>query len=260
MSTKRSYRRTAVNKVSREALKDRAVEHGGAGTCVSLDVAKEEIVVVVRWSDGNFERPWSVENPAQIGLLLELLKVLREVCDSLIVGLESTGTYSEAVRLALTDASIAVHRVSGKAVADYSEIFDGVPSQHDGQDAAMIAELTAYGKGSSWPYHSESDQELEIKHQVLRLDAFRTQANTWLGRMEGLLSCHWPEVSRLLTLSSATLRKIITHYGSPEAMASDPEAASRSRSWGRGRLKHEKIAALIDSLPPKNYYKPPGRF
>ncbi len=37
--------------------------------------------------------------------------------------------------MALTAAKIRVVRISGKHVADYSEIFDGVPSKHDGKDA-----------------------------------------------------------------------------------------------------------------------------
>ena len=73
--------------------------------------------------------------------------MLNEVCDSLVIGLESTGTYSESVRYAMTQHSLNIHRLSGKGVADYKEIFDGVPSQHDGKDAAMIAELASFGKG-----------------------------------------------------------------------------------------------------------------
>ena len=86
--------------------------------------------------------------------LIERLSLLRQTCDGLIVALESTGTYSEAIRHAMTMAKLTVHRVSGKAVADYKEIFDGVPSQHDGKDAAMIAELTAFGKGTRWDQSS----------------------------------------------------------------------------------------------------------
>ena len=37
------------------------------------------------------------------------------------------------------DAGIAVVRVSPKAAHDYAEVFDGVPSQHDGKDAAVVA-------------------------------------------------------------------------------------------------------------------------
>jgi len=204
MSNKRIYRRVKVKQVNLEALRETALEKGGVGTCVGLDVAKEEIVVVVRWADGSFERPWSVENPSEIGLLVERLCLLKETCDSLVVGLESTGNYSESVRSAMTDAFLEVHRLSGKGVADYKEIFDGVPSQHDGKDAAMIAELACFGKGTPWPYAAYSESEQQMRHQIARLDAFRTQANQWLGRLEGILAKHWPELTGQLRLSSAT--------------------------------------------------------
>ena len=146
MPTKRNYRRVKVNDISVTSLIETAIEKGDRGASVGLDVAKHEIVAVLRWANGSFERPWSVRNPDEIGLLIPLLVSLKEVCGSLTIGLESTGTYSEAVRQAMTAASLEVHRLSGKGVCDYKEIFDGVPSQHDGKDAAMIAELTTSKK------------------------------------------------------------------------------------------------------------------
>ena len=112
MSKKRLYQRQSVNEVDRDWLRDRAVGHGDAGTTVGLDVAKHEIVVCVRWADGRFERPWSVKNPTEIGLLIELLQQLKELCGSLTIGMESTGTYGDAVRLAMTEAFLEVHRVN----------------------------------------------------------------------------------------------------------------------------------------------------
>ena len=187
MNRKRSYKRQSVNEVSVEWLRDRAVGYGDAGTTVGLDVAKGEIVVCVRWTNGWFERPWSVKNPTEIGLLVELLQQLKEICGSLTIGMESTGTYGDAVRLAMTEGLLEVHRVSGKSVSDYKEIFDGVPSQHDGKDAAMIAELTHYGKGTPWPYMQASEADQAMRHQVLRMDAFRSQATQWMNRLEGLM-------------------------------------------------------------------------
>ena len=247
MSNKRIYRRVDVKQIELEILRETAVIKGDTGTTVGLDVAKAELVVVVRWADGSSERPWSVKNPSEIGLLIELLLMLKEVCGSLIVGLESTGTYSEAVRCAMTESFLEVHRLSGKGVSDYKEIFDGVPSQHDGKDAAMIAELAAYGKGTPWPFSPLSQQDQAIRHQVLRLEAFRTQTNQWLGRVEGILARHWPELLSQLRLSSATLLNACIKYGGPSALAADPDARRQLRSWGRGQLSFAKIDAIIKS-------------
>ncbi|TWU05841.1 IS110 family transposase [Stieleria varia] len=183
MRTKRLYRRVPVKKISVEILKDAGLAKGGSGTCVGLDIGKKEIVAVVRWADGTFDAPWSIKNPVEIDELIVRLQTLKDVCDSLTIGLESTGTYSEAVRYAMTAAFLEVHRISGKASSDYKEIFDGVPSQHDGKDAAIIAELTCFGKGTHRPYVPPGEVEQEIRHQVQRLDAFDSQATQWCGRL-----------------------------------------------------------------------------
>ena len=244
---KRTYQRTCVKEINVAQLVDRACLHGRASTTVGLDIAKGEIVACVRWGDGQFERPWSIANPAEIGLLVELLQQVKDASDGLTVGLESTGTYSDAVRKALTDAFLEVHRVSGKSVGDYQEIFDGVPSQHDGKDAAIIAELTAFGKGTPWPYRPDSESLHQMRHWVHRMDAYRLQANRWTGRLEGVLARHWPELTGQLKLNSKTLLRIVLHYGSPAALSRDADAARRLRSWGRGQLKHAKIERIVES-------------
>ncbi len=120
MAKRRAYRSTAVKKVVLEKVLKSALEgdvHAG------MDIGKGEVFVVIRWSDGTFERPWKVKNPTEIGALVALLQVLARD-RSVTVAMESTGTYGDALRQALSDAGLCVHRVSGKAAHDYAEIFD----------------------------------------------------------------------------------------------------------------------------------------
>lgn len=247
MRSSKSYRRVSVKDVCVASLLARASGKGDQVPVVGLDIGKAEIVAVVRWGQGDFERPWSVSNPSQIGLLIGLLQRLGVQDGGLQVSLESTGTYGEAVRRALTLAGFAVRRVSGKAVSDYAEIFDGVPSQHDGKDAAMIAELSALGKSASWAFCPRSELEEEMAHLVLRLDAFRRQQTVWQGRLEGLLARHWPECTGLLGLSSLTLLELLAEYGGPAALLADSGAAERLRSWSRGQLSRESVEKLLAS-------------
>ena len=247
MAAKRMYRRVSVKKISLEGLKDTAIGKGGAGTCVGLDIGKSEIVATIRWTDGAFEYPISVKNPSETADLVAVLVILRQCCDSLTIGLESTGTYGEPIRAAMTAASLDVHRISGKASSDYKEIFDGVPSQHDGKDAAIIAELTCFGKGTPWPFQPLSENEQRIKHQVRRMDVFQKHVTEWTGRLEAVLAEHWPELSGLLALNSVTLVKIMIQYGSPARLAADPAARDKLAQWGRSSLKPPKIEQIIES-------------
>ena len=57
------------------------------------------------------------------------------------VALEPSGTYGDPFRQALTDAGLNVQRVSPKAAHDYAEVFDGVPSQHDGKESPLKVNL-----------------------------------------------------------------------------------------------------------------------
>lgn len=247
MGSKRTYWRTNVKQIELEQLREKAILHGNSGTSVGLDIGKDEIVVCVRWPNGEFERPWNVANTSQIEALLDRLKLLKEVCASLTVGMESTGTYGDAVRRAMTESGILVHRISGKATSDYQQIFDGVPSQHDGKDAAIVSELTAFGKGTAWPYVADSETLQKVKHQFRRMDCYRTEQVRWLGRLEALLAKHWPELTKHLKLSSPTLLRLLKKYQSPRSLVADPNSAKQLRVWGGVKLTDEKIALVLES-------------
>ena len=131
----------------------------------------------------------------------------------LTVALEPTGTYGDALRYALTQAGLNVHRVEGKASHAYAEIFDGVPSQHDRKDAAVVAELAAVGKSKPWPYDAGSVENQERTYWVQRVEAAQGTMQIGTGRLEGLLARHWPEATQVLQLNSVSLLKTLAHYG-----------------------------------------------
>jgi transposase len=236
-----AYRAVLVNQVFVESL---TADKAGVAAVVGLDVSKNDFLASVRWSDGRFERPWRAKNSEEIPDAIHRLQRLAEG-RPLIIAMESTGTYGDALRQALTDAKLTVHRVSGKAVHDYAEIFDGVPSQHDGKDAAMVAELAAMGKSSPWPYESPTEFDQELSYWVDRMDIQQRIGMLWLGRLEALLARHWPEATRYLELNSETLLQILVEYGGPAALAADASAAKRMKGWGGPFLKQEKIERFL---------------
>jgi len=239
----RAYRATDVNRVELgEWLDGRAetVVHAG------LDVGKESIYCTLRWGAHDFDRPWRARNPSEVVRLAELLSVVG-VGRQLTVALEPTGTYGDALRQALAKAQLTVHRVSPKSASDYAEVFDGVPSQHDGKDAAVVAELSAQGRSWPWPMVVASEVEQELAYQVDWLDGQRRQLMLWCGRVEALLSRHWPEATRVVPLCSATLLQCLAEYGGPRGLAAAPDALERVQGWGRQYLSAAKATALVDS-------------
>src|SRR5437588_2336655 len=145
---RKAFRVIAVKHVSGMKL---AQLHPAESVVVGTDIGKFEVRAICRWAKGEWERPWRVGNPTELGEFLDVLQELRQGRE-LVVAMEPSGTYGDALRQALDDAQIPVCRVSPKGAHDYAEIFDGAPSQHDGKDAAVVAELAAYGKCSVWPY------------------------------------------------------------------------------------------------------------
>src|SRR5262249_50062841 len=145
------------------------------------------------------------------------------------------------------DAKLPVHLVSAKATHDYAEVMDGVPSQHDGKDAAIVAELAAMGKSRLWACQTLSVDDEELQEEVQWLDTQQTLLQTWLGRLEALLARHWPEVTQLLALDSATLLRTLTEYGGPQALIQDPQAPKKLTRWGHRLLLPEKIEAVLES-------------
>jgi transposase len=142
---------------------------------------------------------------------------------------------------------LTVHRVSPKNASDYAEVFDGVPSQHDGKDAGVIAELAAQGRSWPWPLLARTEAEQELAYQVEWLDGQRRQMMMWSGRLEARLSRHWPEATRLVRLVSGTLLHCLAEYGGPAGLAAAPDALQRVQGWGRHYLSAEKAQALVDS-------------
>jgi transposase len=187
-----------------------------------------------------------VKNPGQLGVLLSVLKALSGTLE-LTVAMEPSGTYGDALRQGLSDAGLRLHRISPKAAHDYAEVFDGVPSQHDGKDAAVVAELCALGKGDTWVYQVPEETEQQIAYWVDRMDAYRRLLQVWCGKLEGRMARHWPEAGQLLKVSSATLLRALLEYGGPRELAGDSQAGAKLKRFGGSYLSVEKIQALLHS-------------
>lgn len=243
MSKSKPYSAVDVNRVVPEQL---SCGRAGRAVVVGFDIGKLEMLAAPRWGEGDFSRPWRVANPGQIADVVGLLLRLA-VGRQLRVALEPSGTYGDALRQACSDAGLVVLRVSPKAAHDYAEVFDGVPSQHDGKDACVVAELAAMGKASVWPYQPAPVWEQELGYWVDWLEAQRQLLVLWSGRLEGLLARHWPEATRVLKVTRATLLQALAHYGGPAALAADVQAEARLLRWGNCQVGADKLSRLLEA-------------
>ena len=68
------------------------------------------------------------------------------------------------------------------------------------------------------------------------------------GKLEGLLARYWPEITKILPLTSLTLLKLLKQYGGPQQIRSDREAVATIRRFSRARINAERADQIIDSV------------
>lgn len=238
--SKRKYRAVNVKSLDRDELHEIV---RGQRVVFGIDVAKsmqfgaltigrDECVVIVKWD------------------LVETRKVLARLealpARSVEIVLEPSGRYGDPLRHAFAAAGYSVYRVSPKVAHDSVEMFDGVPSSHDGKSAALLAWLHWVDRSKPWPIADEPTRQLKAK-----LDELDYAQDAWertLNRLEGQLARYWPELSRRLKLRSATLLRLIAEYGSPDRVASaGDEAAELMRKIGGPSLRETKITQVLAS-------------
>jgi transposase len=77
------------------------------------------------------------QHPTQTLLFYELLQALGDP-SRVEIALEPSGGYGDSLRWQPCTRTDNVYRVSGKAVHDYREVNDCVPSSHDAKACALI--------------------------------------------------------------------------------------------------------------------------
>lgn len=236
----------------------RFVKHAArrAAIHIGIDIGKNKLLVVARWMPSRtkqvvYENPWLVKNPDEIPELIRKLRSMSKQ-NKILVGLESTGTYGDPLRQALADAGFTVHQLRAKLTHDYAEIFDGVPSQHDGKDAAAIAELLAQGKSTPWPFAVPTEIEAEMKYLVTRLINSGQDNIRLLGKIEGLVARYWPELPQNMQVSSKTSLKLLKRYGGPAAFRDDPKGETVVCQFSNWQFKQDKSRKIVDGAQKSN--------
>lgn len=236
---KGTYRAVQVKDVNVKKLAE-AVE--GGRVVFAVDIAKEVqyaavvseargVLVTVKWKQPQETR----EVVAWLGQL---------GAERVDVAMEPSGTYGDALRGQLLGAGYAVYRVSGKRVHDAAEVYDGVPSRHDAKSAAIIAKLHLEGGSELWPLRPEHERALVAAVQMM--DLYQEQFGRALGRLEALLARHFPEMSGLLELGSATQLALLGRFGSAQEVGRHTEeAGTLMRKVGGHLLVQDKIEAVL---------------
>jgi len=210
---------------------------------VGFDVAKDQHFACLmgpHWEDYYIFRFDAREEMDRLTELLEGLPA-----DEIRCTLEPTGNYGEPLRAELERHGFEVRQMAASKCGQAQELFDDVPSLHDGKSAYLIARLAVMEVSDAWEKRPDRDRKLrailrELRHHDDEIDRLT-------GRMEGLLARFWPEVTVELDLRTATLQALVAEYGAPSEVAADPEGA-RETMWkaSRGRMGAERIETVLE--------------
>ena len=238
---KRVYRSIPFQKVNIQKLND-AFEN--KRTVVGIDVAKEVFFAGFMQESGKMELTLKFTHPQESR---EFVKLLSELPASHVeCVLEPTGTYGDSLRFLLEQAEIPVFQVSTVKSRAMSEVYDGVPSQHDAKSAAILGKLHLDEVSQLWPPSSAKTRELSALFS--QMEMFRDLVGRNINKMEALMARHWPELTQQLKLKSATLLELLVVYGGPAGVARKLRSARKlMRKVGGNFLDKEKVENVLNS-------------
>lgn len=243
MDKKRSYGAIDIKRLD----VDRLLELITTAVTVSIDVAKAMFVFAISTATEEALRIVRFEHPTETRLFLELLDRLKQRAGQLLVLMEPTGTYGDPLRHQLADRGITVRMVQPIRTHDARRVFDGVASKHDGKDTVTVLKVHKGGGSTEWKLPSEERRSLRALFDRYLLRDEHCEA--LFNQIEARLARHWPEFEQWLAVRKhASGRALLSHYGSPQAVAADPDGArDLLRCASRGALSPELITALVES-------------
>lgn len=242
-SKKHPYRAVCLSQLESDGICERVESRQ---VVVGVDIAKEAMVASVMDDQETVVKIVRWSHPVETDEFLSFVRALATSASEVTVAMEPSGVYGDALRWQLHGAGFEVFRVSPKKSHDMSEIYDGVPSSHDGKSAVIIAVLHLRGASDLWPQESERERELTA---ALRLvEVFGKQFRQNRNRLEGLTARHWPELTLTLELGAVTTLELLSTFGGPATVAGAlEEARALMQRVGGSMLASEKIEAVLAS-------------
>jgi len=239
---KRIYKATNIKKVDVDKIRNQL----GDRVVFGCDAAKEGWYAALMASDGEVVRTVRWNLLEDHSAVMSFLEGLRASGIAVEVAMEPTGTYADPVVYQLQQSGIPVYRVSPKHSHDYSEIYDGVPSSHDGKSSAVVAKLHLEKKSRLWP--TKSDVRRRLRVMATRRDWTGEEIKRYQNRLEANWSRHWPEALKLLPLDTVSIRVLAEKFGDPAAVASNErEARETLRTASCGHVRSDRVDAIIAS-------------
>jgi transposase len=175
---------------------------------------------------------------------MELLRSLP--ASSIETVTEPSGTYGDPLCCGLVNAGLPLFHVTPQRSQKYAEVYDGVPSQHDGKSAILLARL--HFEGFSMPHCQRSVEQRDLAAAVSELDYLQDAFVRTKNRLEAQLARHWPELGSVIALDRVSVLKMLATYGDPRVVAeSSTQVAQELKKAGGIWLEDQKVRRVLES-------------
>lgn len=237
---KRTYQSKKINQIDWEKVK---MSINGEPIVFAIDVAKTEQFALLSYHNNQSSQHIRWQHPQETRLMLSQLENMD--CPVVVV-MESTSTYGDALRYQCQQKGFEIHQANAKRVHDAKEVYDGVPSLHDAKSASIIGRF--YWDGLTVPWQELSEKQRHMRALCREYEIHQSQYLRNLNRLEAYLSRHWPEVMNIIETGSVSLEQLLISYGTPQQVAANAsEARAILKKACRNMLSQEKIGKIIES-------------
>jgi len=219
---------------------------------VGIDVAKQKHFARIRFPEGSESQPfWFSNHRKGFETFLAWLSFnqKRAKCDSIIVGLESTGHYWEPLAFFLDEIpGIRVVQVSPKHVKKTKEVYDNSPGKTDRKDAGVIAMLIQMGRFQKLALPKGPFAELRgyARLRERKIVELSVQRNL----LHSLVDLVFPEYGSLFKkIEGKASLYILKHYTTPEQIlrAGPKSLSSAIHKASRGKLSATCAQRIIEA-------------
>lgn len=237
----RPYRAVEIKHVDQQML---AEQFPFKRITAAVDVAKQWMFVCLMGPHWDTYYVFKFDAQKDIGRFIDLLDGLP--AEQVDVVLEPSGPYGDPLRHQVDKADFEVHKMRANKCQAVDEVFDHVPSLHDGKAAYLLARLHLNEVSEDWKQKSVERRAMQAN--LRRLERRDDQMNRCTGQLEGWLARHWPELTTLVKLTSASLLELLKAFGSPQAVAAEPKRArSLLERVSKGMLSKDKMTLIVSS-------------
>ena len=223
---------------------------------VGIDVAKEKHYICILDESKQLAcKPfWIYSDITGLKELIQVFKSISITCDDFIVGVESTGAFSENLYEYITDAKYKVVLLNSYQTAKYRDFSTMKKIKNDAIDALVIAELLASDKYKESYISNDDYQELKVLGRLKK--SLSDKIKTIKREISTVMAPVNPEITKVFpNIFTKTALEIIKAYPTAvDIQKATPKKLAKIFRHIKGNNFNDEKAKLLIELSKSSIY------